>query len=118
VQRVQVGPGPAEASTWALDLSPDGRWLASLIVDKGLVIWDLISGRTPTWFEMPGVRLLCFHPARPELYLTSQRDTVQRRLTLDTATTSPTPRLGEATSLPQRSNAGARFVFRRPNLYH
>jgi signal transduction histidine kinase len=85
-------------------------WLASLIVDKGLVIWDLIGGRTPTWFEMPGVRLLCFHPDRSELYLTSERDTAVRRLTFDTATAPPTPRLGEATSLPLPTNFSPHWI--------
>jgi signal transduction histidine kinase len=110
VHRMHVGTGLAEASTWALDLSPDGRWLASVIVDKGLAIWDLLGSRTPTWFEMPGVRMLCFHPDRPELYLTSPRGTVVRSLTINTATAPPTPRLGEATSLPLPTNSSPNWI--------
>jgi len=104
VHRMHVGPGPAEASSWAMDLTSDGRWLASLIVNKGLVIWDLIGGGTPAWFEIPTVRLLCSHPDQPELYLTSARELAVRRLTFDPATTPPTPRLGAATSLPLPTN--------------
>jgi signal transduction histidine kinase len=110
VHRMHVGTGLAEASTWASDLSADGRWLGSVVVDKGLVIWDLIGGRTPTWFEMPGVRMLCFHPDRPELYLTSPRGTVVRSLTINTATAPPTPRLGEATSLPSPTNFSPNWI--------
>jgi signal transduction histidine kinase len=109
VHRMHVGTGLVEASTWALDLSPDGRWLASVIVDKGLVIWDLIGGSTPTWFEMPGVRMLCFHPDRPELYLTSPRGTVVRSLTTN-ATAPPTPKLGEATFLPLPTNSSPNWI--------
>jgi signal transduction histidine kinase len=104
VHGTYVGPGPAKTSTWPLDLSPDGRWLASLIVDKGLVIWDLISGRPPAWFEMPGAHLLSFHPVRPELYLTTPRQTVVRKLMFDATTTAPMPRLGEPTVVPSPTN--------------
>lgn len=100
VHHMHVGPGPAEASTWAMDLSPDGRWLASLVIEKGLVIWDLVNDKTPVWFEMPGVRLLSFDPVQPKLYLTSSRKAVVRELTFDISVATPTPGLGEPTTLP------------------
>jgi signal transduction histidine kinase len=104
VHGAYVGPGPAETSTWALDLSPDGRWLASLVVDKGLVIWDLIGGGTPAWYEMPGAHLLSFHPVRSELYLTTPYQTVMRKLLFNATATAPTPRLGEPRPLPSHAN--------------
>jgi signal transduction histidine kinase len=110
VHRMHMGPGPDEASTWAMDLSPDGRWLASLLVDKELVIWDLMNGTTPGRFDMPGVRLLCFHPDRPELYLTSERETAVRKLTFDTTTTPPTLRLGDAPPIPLPPNFSSHWL--------
>lgn len=104
VHRMHVGLGPAEASSWAMDLSPDGRWLASLIADKGLAIWDLIGGGQPAWWEMPKARMLSFHPDQPDLYVTSGRRLTVRRLFFDPATTPPTPRLGEAITLPLPTN--------------
>jgi signal transduction histidine kinase len=80
-----------------MDLSPDGRWLASLIVGKGLVLWDLLTGTTPGFFEMPGARSLCFHALRPEIYVTSQRGVEVRGLAFETATPGSIPRL---TNLP------------------
>ena len=104
VHAMYMGPGPIETSTWALDLSPDGRWLASLIVDRGLVIWDLLNGTTPGWFEMAGTHLLSFHPARPELFLTTPYRTVVRRLTFKTTSAAPAPTLAEPTVLPLPTN--------------
>jgi signal transduction histidine kinase/type II secretory pathway pseudopilin PulG len=104
VHRMYVGPGSVEDSTWALDLSPDGRWLASLIVDQSLVIWDLLQGTTPGRFEMAGTHLLGFHPARPELYLTTPYKTVVRKLTFVPATGAPAPRLGEPTYVSMPTN--------------
>jgi signal transduction histidine kinase len=102
VHRMHVGPGPAEASTWALDLSPDGRWLASLIVDRSVVIWDLMNGTTPGWFDMAGAHVPSFHPARPELYFTMPYKTVMRQLTFDP--TGSTPQLSRPTSIPLPTN--------------
>ena len=104
VHRMHLGPGPAEASSWAMDLSPDGRWLTSLIENKGLAIWDLVGGGQPVWLEMPRARMLCFHPDQPDLYLTSRRQLAVRRLIYDPATTPPTPRLGDAITLPLPTN--------------
>src|SRR5262249_14702600 len=105
------GPGPAETSTWPLDLSPDGRWLASTVPDKGLVLWDLVNGATPGWLEMPGLRLLCFHPERPELYLTTPSETIVRRLVPESAgAAAATPRLLEAPALPSPTNFSPHWI--------
>ncbi len=104
VHRLHAGPGPAEASSWAMDLSPDGRWLASLIANKGLAIWDLIGGGQPRWWEMPGARMLCFYPNQPDLYLTIGQQLVARQLTSDATAAPPAPKLAEAISLPLPTN--------------
>lgn len=59
-----------DAATWAMDLSPDGRWVASVDQRRGLVVWDLETGTTPSVFPMPEFRLLCFHPRRMQFVQT------------------------------------------------
>src|SRR5262249_34979001 len=108
VHRMSAGPAMAEASTWPLDLSPDGRWLASVVLDKGLLFWDLVNGTPPAWLEMPGVRLLSFHPGRSELFLTSA--TGVRRLAFDATAAPPKPRLGEPTTLPLPKNFSPQWL--------
>jgi len=110
VHRAQAGPGPPEAHSYELDLSPDGRWLASLVVDKGLVLWDLLNGTAPTSFDMPGVRLPCFHPARPELYLTTEHETVAHSLMFDTRASDRMPKLGDPISFPLPTNFSPHWI--------
>ena len=93
VHRAYVGPGPAESSTWPMDLSPDGRWLASLILEKGLVLWDLVSETAPSWFPMSGAHLLSFHPFETNLYLTTPNKTISRQVVFDTTNGVIRPRL-------------------------
>jgi signal transduction histidine kinase len=104
VHGMYFGPGPVETSTWPLDISPDGRWLASLIIDQSLVIWDLLNGTIPGRFELPGTHQLSFHPLRPELYLTTPYKTVVRTLAFETTTGAPTPKLGTPAFLPLPTN--------------
>jgi len=103
VHGMHVGPGPVETSTWALDLSPDGRWLVSLVVDQSVVIWDLLNGTTPGMFDM-AAHQFAFHPVRPELYMTTPYKTVVRQLTFDTAAGTASPKLGAPTALPLPTN--------------
>jgi len=104
VHRTHLGPGPSEAATWALDLSPDSRWLASVSVGKGLLLWDLVGDTMPGWFEIPGVRLFAFHPERPELYLAMPLALTARKLSFGGAADAPVPQVGEAISLPLPTN--------------
>ena len=94
IHSMNAGPGDAENFPWAMDLSPDGRWLASLLLDRGLVLWDLDNGTTPGWFEITNVRMLTFHPSEPELFVAKSNDVTVRKLTFDSNGVAQ-PRLGE-----------------------
>jgi signal transduction histidine kinase len=105
VHQTHLGPGPAETSTWALDVSPDARWLASLVVDQGLVLWDLAQATIrPSWIPLPHVRLLSFHPSEPSIYLTSQRSVTLHALASATNWSAQGLELGSSASLPLPKN--------------
>ena len=100
VHSLTAGIGGAENSPWAMDLSPDGRWLASLVIDRGLVMWDLDRGTTPGWFEIPDVRLLTFHPSEPMLFITSSNAIVSHKLATLTNATTPARLMDSSLALP------------------
>ncbi len=81
IYRAPAGPGPAEAATWAMDLSADGRWLATAHYDDAVVLWDLAEKTKPVSMDLPGARLPAFDPQRPELSLTTSRTVVTHALT-------------------------------------
>lgn len=84
VHRVYTGPGPADAPTWAMDLTPDGRWLFSVVPDKRLAIWDLERGSTPQMVEMPEVRLPALHPKSQELLVSKSREVFSHHFRIPT----------------------------------
>jgi signal transduction histidine kinase len=116
VHRVLIGPGPTESPTWPMDFSSDGRWIASVVAERGLALWDLDGPSTPRWLDLPGARLLGFLPPSgtadashpPPIYLTRPRRVWERRLSIPSieeaaaATNGTTP-----TAAPPKSTAAA-----------